>query len=75
MSLSDPKVAVLLNKEVVQVKQWQKYLKDNWNDIFSYAEQNAKIVVIAGTHGKEDGKTYEGRKVEGIVKSHEKLVG
>ena len=75
MSLSNPKVAVLLKKEVVQVQQWQKYLRDNWNNIFSYAEQNAKIVVIAGTHGKEDGKTYEGRQGEFIVKTHENLVG
>ena len=75
MSLSNPNVAVLLNKERVEVVEWQNYLKENWETITAYLEQNAKIVIIAGRHGNYDGKTCEGRPEEFILKNHENLVG
>ena len=75
MSLSNFNAAVLLNKEKVEVVQWQNYFKDNWKTITAYLEQNAKIVIIAGRHGNNDGKTCEGRPEELILKNHENLVG
>ena len=75
MSLSNPKVAVLLNKKEVQVVEWQNYLKENWKIITAYLEQNAKIVIIAGRHGDNDGKTYERRPEDFILENHKNLVG
>ena len=74
MSFSNFNAAVLLNKEKVEVVQWQNYFKDNWKTITAYLEQNAKIVIIAGRHGNYDGKTCEGRPEERILKNHENLV-
>ena len=75
MSFSNFNAAVLLNKEKVEVVQWQNYFKDNWKTITAYLEQNAKIVIIAGRHGNYDGKTCEGRPEELIVMNHERMVG
>ena len=46
-------LVIITSKDEVSAFQWRKYIEKNWDDL---KQKNAVILILAGIHGKQDGK-------------------
>jgi hypothetical protein len=46
-------LVIITSKDEVSAFQWRKYVEKNWDDL---KQKNAVILILAGIHGKQDGK-------------------
>ena len=59
-------LVIITSKDEVSAFQWRKYIEKNWDDL---KQKNAVILILAGIHGKQDGKL--GNPDLGLLKDYQ----
>ena len=62
-------LAIITSKDEVDAFQWRKYIEKNWD---SLKQKDARLLVLAGIHGKPDGKL--GSKDMGLLKDYQRQI-
>ena len=59
-------LVIITSKDEVSAFQWRKNIEKNWDDL---KQKNAVILILAGIHGKQDGKL--GNPDLGLLKDYQ----
>ena len=54
-NLQIQKSCILLSNDQVSVRQWRKYIADNWRKL-TFCLRDGCIVILFGRHGEEGGQ-------------------
>ena len=66
---SSENLAIITSKDEVDAFQWRKYIEKNWDDL---KQKDAKLLVLAGIHGKQDGRL--GSTDMGLLKDYQRQI-
>ena len=62
-------LVIITSKDEVDAFQWRKYMEQNWDKL---KQENAKLLVLAGVHGNQDGKL--GNQDIGLLKDYQRQI-
>ena len=49
-------LVIISSNEKINMMRWRSHLKENWERLM---KENTRLLVLAGVHGKEDGRLGE----------------